>query len=159
MVKPIPEGFHAVSPFISFKDAAKAIEFYKRAFSAKERFRMPGPQGKGVMHAELQIGDSIMMLSDESPQGECRAVESYGGSPIGFYLYVADADAVFKRAVEAGAKAEMPMMDAFWGDRCGTVKDPFGLTWTVATHTKDVSPEQMKKGAEAFYAAGAGRHS
>ena len=152
MTNSIPEGYHAVQPCLTFKDAQKAIEFYKEAFGAKEQYLMPGPRGKGVMHAEVKIGDSVIMLADESAEMGCRGVESYGGSPVAFYVYVNDADALFKQAVEAGAQTVEPMADAFWGDRMGCVKDPFGLTWTLATHKKDLSPEEIRKGSEEFMA-------
>ena len=151
-VKPIPEGYHTISPMLVLRDARKAIEFYKKAFDAKELFAMPGPNGRGVAHAELIIGDSKFMLSDENPQQHTKGVESIGASPVSFYLYVQNVDAFFKKAVGAGAKSEMPVQDMFWGDRAGTLKDPFGFTWMIATHKKDLSTEEIKKGAEAAYA-------
>src|ERR1044071_3987700 len=126
MSKAIPEGYHSLTPNIAFKDARKAIDFYKKAFGAKEKFLMPGLNGKGVIHAELWIGNSIVMMTEEMPGSPGRSAESLGNSPIGLYLYVEDADAVFKKAVELGAKIQMQLQDMFWGDRMGQVKDPFG---------------------------------
>jgi PhnB protein len=152
MSRPIPEGYHSVTPVFVFKDSRKAIDFYKRAFGAEERFVMPGPGGQGVMHAELKIGNSLIMLGDENPHQPCKSAETLGASPIAFYLYVDDVDAAFKQAVAAGSTAQMPVQDMFWGDRVGSVKDPFGYTWTLATHIKDLSPEEMARGAEAAMA-------
>lgn len=156
-MKPIPEGYRTVTPAFTFKDSRKALDFYKKAFGAAETLVMPGPGGKGVMHATMKIGDSIVMLGDENPEMGCRSVETLGGSPVAFYLYVPDADAAFKKAVAAGAKVQMPMQDAFWGDRTGTVKDPFGHAWTFATHVKDLTPEQIAKGAEEAMTHSAGK--
>ena len=150
-VKPIPEGYHTVTASLIFAAADKAIDFYKKAFGAEEVMRMPGPGGR-VMHAELRIGDSRIMLADEMPDMGCKAPGAYGGSPVAFYVYVENADAAFKRAVDAGAKARMPLMDMFWGDRCGNVEDPFGYRWNIAQHVKDMTPEEMKKGQEAWFA-------
>lgn len=147
-MKSIPEGYHTITPTLTFKDARKALEFYKKAFGAVETFVMPGPGGKGVMHASLKIGNSNIMMSDECRESPNRGVETMGGAPVSFYLYVENSEAAFKKAVDGGAKAVQPMQDAFWGDRLGTIKDPFGLLWTFATHTKDLSQEQIAKGAE-----------
>lgn len=152
MTKPIPDGYHSISPYLTFKDTHRAIEFYKKVFEAKERLIMPGPNGRGVMHSELQIGNSIFMMGDENPQKNNKSAETLGSSPVSFYLYVTDVDASFKKAVEAGARVEMPLQDMFWGDRAGTVKDPFGYVWMIATHKKDLTPEEIKKGAEAAFA-------
>ena len=141
-VKPIPEGYHAVTPFLVLKDAHRAIEFYKRAFGAEERFRMPTPDGK-VAHAELQIGDSVVMLSEAIQEPVTSA---------SMYLYVPNVDAVCQRAVAAGAEAVMPPTDMFWGDRFGRVVDPFGVRWGIATHKEDVSPQEI--GRRAAQAAG-----
>lgn len=149
MTKPIPEGFHSVTPMFMFKDSRKAIEFYKKAFGAQERFAMPGPDGKGVMHAEVLVGDSIIMMGDEHPQEICKSAETMGGSPISFFFYVDNVDAAFRRAVEAGATAKMPVQDMFWGDRVGTVQDPFGYSWMLGTHVKDLTPEEIAEGAKA----------
>lgn len=148
----IPEGFNSVTPTIMFKDARRAIEFYKRAFGATERFAMPGPDGKGVMHAELMIGDSIIMLGEENPHEPCKSAETLGGSPVNFYIYLENVDNAFQRALEAGAEANMPVQDMFWGDRVGTVQDPFGYSWSLATHTKDLTPQELQKSAEAAFA-------
>lgn len=152
MTKPIPEGFHSVTPMCVVKDARKAIEFYKRAFGAEELFAMPGPGGKGVMHAEVRIGDSIVMMGEENPQEACKSAETIGGSPVSFYIYVENADAAFRRAVEAGAESRMPVEEMFWGDRAGAVKDPFGYSWMLATHTKDLTLQEIQQCAQAFFA-------
>jgi PhnB protein len=149
MVKPIPQGYHSVTPYLTVKGAAPAIEFYKRAFGAQEVERMPGPDGNSVMHAELKIGDSIVMLSDEFPQAGTRSPQTLGGSTGYLFLYVPDVDAAFKRAVDAGAKATMPPADMFWGDRFGKVSDPFGHEWGLATHKEDLSPEEIRKRGQA----------
>jgi PhnB protein len=149
MVKPIPPGYHTVTPYLTVKGAAQAIEFYKRAFGAQEVERMPGPDGKSVMHAELKIGDSIVMLSDEFPQMGTRSPQTLGGSSGYLFLYVSDVDAAFKRAVDAGAKATMPPADMFWGDRFAKVSDPFGHEWGMATHKEDLSPEEIRKRGQA----------
>ncbi|KAF0220163.1 MAG: glyoxalase/bleomycin resistance [Geobacteraceae bacterium] len=152
MTKAIPEGYHSVTPMFMFKDARKAIEFYKRAFGAQEHYAMPGPDGKGVMHAEIQIGDSIIMMGEENPHEPCKSAETIGGSPVSFYLYVENVDDAFRVAREAGAEARMPVQDMFWGDRVGTVQDPFGYSWTLATHVKDLTPEEIREGAQAAFA-------
>jgi len=147
--KPVPEGYHTVSPYLVIRNAAKAIEFYQQAFAAEERFRMPGPDGK-IMHAELQIGDSIVMLSDEFPEMGAPSPQTLNGTSVSIFLYVEDVDAVFKKAVDAGAKVLMPVADMFWGDRFGKLTDPFGHQWQIATHTEDLTPEEMGKRAEEF---------
>lgn len=152
MTKPIPEGFHTVTPMFVFKDARKAIDFYRRAFGAEELFVMPGPDGKRVMHAELRIGDSIIMMGEEHPQEPCKSAETIGGSPVSFYIYLENVDEAFRRALAAGAEARMPVEDMFWGDRAGTVQDPFGYSWTLATHIKDLTPQEIQQGAQAFFA-------
>ena len=157
MTKAIPEGFHSVTPMCMFIDARKAIEFYKRAFGATERFAMPGPDGKGVMHAELLIGDSIIMMGEENPNEPCKSAETAGGSPVSFYIYLENADEAFRRALEAGAESRMPVQDMFWGDRVGTVQDPFGYSWSLATHTKDLTSQEIQEGAQAFFAKMAGK--
>jgi uncharacterized glyoxalase superfamily protein PhnB len=144
-VKPVPEGYHTLTPFLTVRDAARAIEFYKQAFGAKQRGGVAlGPDGK-VMHAELQIGDSFIMLSDEFPDYGSLSPQSIGGSAMGLHIYVDGVDAAFDRAVKAGAQVEMPVMDQFWGDRYGKLKDPFGHKWSIATHVKDMSEDEMKK--------------
>lgn len=152
MTRAIPEGFHSVTPMLMFKDARKAIDFYKRAFGAIERFAMPGPDGKGVMHAELMIGDSIIMMGEESPHDPCKSAENIGGSPVSFYIYLDKVDEAFRRAMEAGAETRMPVQDMFWGDRVGAVQDPFGYSWSLATHTKDLTPQELEEGAKAEFA-------
>lgn len=148
MAQPIPQGFNSITPIFVFKDCLKAIDFYKQAFGAQELFVMPGPDGKGVMHAELKIGNSIIMLGEEHPQMNCKGVESFGGSPLNLYLYVENVDQAFRRALEAGAQSLEPVQDMFWGDRVGTVQDLFGYRWTIATHIKDLSQEEMQQAAQ-----------
>ncbi len=150
--KSIPSGLHSVTPTLTVQDAGQAIDFYKRAFGAEERMRFPTPDGKGIMHAEVKMGDSIIFLSDERPEMGCRGPQSLGGSPVGFFLYVDDVDHIFNRAVSAGAKSEGPVSDMFWGDRCGQLTDPFGHKWTVATHKEDLTPEEIGKRAQDFFA-------
>ncbi len=152
MVQPIPEGYQTLTPMFIFKDARKAIEFYKKAFGAEERFVMPGPDGKGVMHAEVRIGNSIFMMGEESPQCPSKSAETLGESPISFYVYLENVDEAFKTAVAAGAEVKMPVEDMFWGDRMGTVQDPFGYSWSLASHTRDLSPEEIQEGAKAAFA-------
>jgi PhnB protein len=147
-VSPIPKGYHTATPYLIVKDAARAIEFYKKAFGAMELMRMPGAGGK-IGHAEIKIGDSPIMLADEVPGMGFRSPESIGGSPVSILLYVEDVDAVFNEAVAAGAKVQRPVADQFYGDRSGGVTDPFGHVWYIATHKEDVSPEEMKKRAAA----------
>ena len=147
-IKPIPEGYHTITPNLTLSDATGAIDFYKRAFGAQETFRMNLPNGK-VMHAELKIGDSMLMLADEMPGGKCRSPQSVGGTAVDIFLYVEDVDQVFKKAVAAGAKVEMPVTDMFWGDRYGKLTDPFGHSWSLATHKEDVNPEELRKRAQA----------
>jgi PhnB protein len=150
-VKPIPEGYHAVTPYLIVKDAARAIAFYEKAFGAKERFRMARPDGK-VEHAELQIGDSRIMLADESPELGARSPQSIGGTPVTIHLYVDDVDAVARRAVDAGAQLMRPIADQFYGDRNGSVADPFGHMWWISTHKEDVPPDEMKRRVAAHHA-------
>jgi len=152
MTKSIPQEYHSVTPILVFKDARKAIEFYKRAFGAEERYAMPGPDGKGVMHAELRIGNSIIMMGEENPQQPCKSAETTGCSPVSFYLYSQNVDEAFRIALDAGAEAQMPIQEMFWGDRVGTVQDPFGYSWMLATHIKDLSPQEIQQGAQAFFA-------
>jgi PhnB protein len=149
MAHGIPKGYHSVTPGLTVRDGAKAIEFYKQAFGAKEISRMVAPGGK-IGHAELQIGDSRIMLGDEFP-GSARSPISLGGTTVSFHVYFADVDSAFKQAVAAGAKAGMAPADMFWGDRYAKVTDPFGHSWGLATHVKDVTPEEMQKGAEAAF--------
>jgi PhnB protein len=149
-VKPIPEGYNSVNAYLAVEDAEKAIEFYEKAFGAKERGRMPGPGGK-IAHAELQIGDSVVMLSDPLPQQSVKSPKELGGTSASLMLYVEDVDEFVQQAVDAGATITMPVEDQFWGDRFGKVMDPFGHDWSIATHVEDVSPEEMaKRGQEAM---------
>ena len=150
-VKIIPEDYHSINPYLVVRNAEKAIEFYKKAFNAEERFRMHGPDGKTIMHAELKIGDSVFMLTEESPDMKALSPESIGGSPISLYVYVKNVDGVFNQAVSEGATALYPVRDQFYGDRSGYLKDPFGHLWTIATHKKDLSPDQLRKAGEAFF--------
>ena len=151
-VKPIPEGYHSVTPSITLKDSLKAIKFYKKAFGAKEQGIFPAPDGKSTMHAVIKIGDSIIMMGDERPGQTCQSAETMSGSPVSFYIYVQNADTVYNQAVDAGCEVTMPLDDMFWGDRCGTVKDPFGYTWMIATHIKDMTRDETKEAAEEFFA-------
>jgi PhnB protein len=146
--KPIPEGYRTATPYLIIKGAADAIDFYKRAFGATEMLRMADPQGR-VGHAEIKIGDSVIMLADEHPGMGYRGPRSLGGSSVSILLYLEDVDEVFERAVKAGARVQRPVMNQFYGDRSGTLEDPFGHVWTVATHVEDVAPEEMKRRAEA----------
>ncbi len=150
-VSPVPEGYRTVTPYLIIRDAARAIEFYVKAFGAKEIMRMPMPDGK-LAHAEIQIGDSMIMIADENLEWGARSPETLSGTPVGIFLYVPDVDATFKQAVDAGATPTMPPSDMFWGDRYGKVKDPFGHEWSVGTHIEDVSPEEMGKRQEAYFA-------
>ncbi len=152
--RPIPEGYHSVSPALAVEGAAEAIDFYKRAFGARERYRMPGPEGT-VAHAELEIGDSVVMLSDPFPQSTVKPPTQLGGTSVGIFVYVEDVDAVFQQAVDAGATVTMALDDQFWGDRFGTVTDPYGHSWSLATHIEDVPPEEMEeRGKQALAAMG-----
>lgn len=144
-VKPIPEGMHSLTPHLVCAGAAGAIEFYKKAFGAVEVARLPGPGGK-LMHANVRIGDSALMLVDESPECGMLGPKALKGSPVVVHLYVNDVDATVARAVAAGAKITMPVADMFWGDRYGQLEDPFGHRWSVATHTRDLSPEEIRQG-------------
>lgn len=143
-VKPIPEGMHTVTPHLVCAGAAEAIAFYTKAFGATEVARMPGPGGK-LMHAMVRIGDSMVMLVDEVPEWQAVGPRTLKGTPVTLHMYVPDADAVFQRAVDAGATSIMPLADMFWGDRYGVVEDPFGHRWSIATHNRDLSPEQMQQ--------------
>jgi PhnB protein len=148
-VKPVPEGYHTATPYLYVKGGAKALDFYKKAFGATELMRMEGPGGS-IGHAEIKIGDSPIMLADESPEMGARSPESYGGSAVGIMLYVPDVDDTVKRAVEAGAKLDRAVEDKFYGDRMGSIIDPFGHIWYITTHIEDVSPDEMKRRAEAM---------
>ncbi|HEY3068881.1 MAG TPA: VOC family protein [Gaiellaceae bacterium] len=150
--KPIPEGYHTVTPYLAVDDAAEAIEYYKKAFGAKERVRMDAPGGK-IGHAELEIGDSLVMLSDPFPQASTRTPKELNGTTVSVFMYVEDVDTVVKRAAEAGATITMEVADQFWGDRFGSIKDPFGHSWSIATHVEDVPPAEMAERAKEAMAA------
>lgn len=143
-VKPIPETYHTATPYLTVREAGTAIDFYQRAFGAKELFRMPGPNGK-IMHAEILIGDSHIMLADESAAAGSQAPPTLNGTATGIFLYVEDVDTTFKQAVKAGAKETLPVQNMFWGDRFGRLTDPFGHKWMLATHIEDVSPAEMEQ--------------
>lgn len=157
-VKPIPEGYHSVTPYLVVNDAKKAIEFYEKAFGAKEIMRMDGPAGK-IGHAEIKIGGSPIMLSDEMPGSDVRSPQSLGGCTASVFLYVNDVDSVFKQAVSAGAKSNMAPADMFWGDRFGKLTDPFGHSWALATHKEDVAPQEMAKRSKEAMAQMAQQHA
>ncbi len=148
-VKPIPEGYHSVTPYLIIKGASRAIEFYKKAFAATELMRFPGPNDT-VMHAEIKIGDSPVMLADEGETSTYRSPQTFGGSPVSLMIYVEDVDKVFNQAVSTGATATRPVADQFYGDRLGTLVDPFGHIWTISTHKEDVSMEEMQRRMEAL---------
>jgi PhnB protein len=151
-VKQIPVGYHTITPYLAVDDAAAAIDYYQKAFGATERVRMEAPGGK-IGHAELEIGDSLVMLSDALPQFSTRPPKELGGTSVSAFMYVEDVDAVVKQAVDAGATIEMEVADQFWGDRFGSVRDPFGHLWSLATHVEDVPPEEMAERAKAAMAA------
>lgn len=148
--KPIPKGHHTVTPNLVLRDCAEAIAFYQRAFGAKELMRMPSPDGTRIWHAELQIGDSIVYLGDEMPGNLARAPTAGEPAAMSIQLYVPGCDAFFERAVKAGAKATRPLQDMFWGDRMGTVMDPYGYQWTIGTHVRDVSQRELERAMEAL---------
>ncbi len=143
-VKAIPDGYSVVAPYLIIRGAARALEFYQQAFGAKERMRLAMPDGL-IGHAEIQLGDSVIMLGDESPEMDCRAPEAFGGSPVSLHVYVEDVDAVVARAASHGAKVTRPVQDQFYGDRSGTLVDPFGHTWHIATHIEDLTPEEIER--------------
>ena len=142
-VNPIPDGYQAVTPYLIVSGAARALDFYTQVFGATEIMRMPGPNG--IAHAEIRIGDSVVMLADESPDMGYKGPVALGGSPVSLMLYVADVDATFQRAIAAGAVQQRPVRDQFYGDRSGTLEDPFGHVWTVATHIEDVAPDEIDR--------------
>jgi PhnB protein len=147
--KPIPEGYHTLTPYMTVRNAARAIEFYKQAFGAVEKGVMKGPDGK-VMHAELRIGDSLFMLADEFPEFGSMSPQSTGGSGTGLHIYIEDVDSAFDRAIKAGGVVEMPVSDMFWGDRYGKLVDPFGHKWSIATHKRDMSKEEIDAAQKEF---------
>jgi PhnB protein len=147
-VAPIPPGYHTVTPYMIVQDAAGALEFYKKALGATELMRFPGPGGR-IMHAEIKIGDSHVMLADEHPEMGARSPQSFGGSPISLHLYVEDVDRLFAQAIAASGKVLRPVQDQFYGDRSGMFTDPFGYTWNISTHKEDVSSEEMQRRAAA----------
>jgi len=147
--KPIPEGYHTITPYMTVRNAAGAIEFYKQAFGAIEKGVMKGPDGK-IMHAELRIGDSLFMLADEFPEFGSLSPQSTGGTGMGLHIYAEDVDAAFDRAVKAGAVVEMPVGDMFWGDRYGKLVDPYGHKWSIATHKRDMSEKEIEAAQEEF---------
>jgi PhnB protein len=150
--KPIPKGYHAVTPYLSVQGASDAIAFYKKAFGAKEVMRMPGP-GETIGHAEIQIGDSRIMLADEFPEMNFRSPRAIGGTPVTIHLYVEDVDKVAKKALAAGVKLLRPVAEHFYGDRSGSLEDPFGHVWHIATHVKDIPMRELKKRAAAMAAS------
>jgi PhnB protein len=152
LATPIPEGYHTVTPYLAVENASEAIAFYERAFGAKELVRMPGPDGM-IAHAELEIGDSRVMLSDPFPQASTRPPKELGGTSASVFMYVEDVDAVVKQAVDAGATVTMEVEDQFWGDRFGSVSDPFGHSWSIATHVEDVPAEELEERGKAAMAA------
>lgn len=143
-IKPIPDGYHTVTPYLIINGAAEAIDFYKRAFGATEILRMPDPKGR-IGHAEIRVGDSVIMMADEHQEMGYRGPRSLGGTSVSILLYVDNVDTVFDRAIKAGAKSQRPVADQFYGDRMGTLEDPFGHVWTIGTHIEDVSPEEMQR--------------
>jgi PhnB protein len=149
-VKPVPDGYHTVTPYLSVEGAAEALEFYKKALSATEVFRLSTPNGQ-IGHAEIRIGDSAVMLADPCEAGAFRNPQSLGGTSVGLHVYVEDVDALFTQAIEAGAKVVKPVEDQFYGDRTGTLEDPFGHVWFIATHKEELSPEEINRRAEAIF--------
>lgn len=141
-VKPIPDGYHSVTPYLIVNGAAAALDFYAKAFGATELMRLPGPEGQ-VMHSEFKVGNSIIMMADECPQMDAKGPQSFGGSPVSICLYVEDVDTIFQQAMDAGATEKRAVQDQFYGDRMGTLEDPFGHTWTIGTHIEDLTPEEI----------------
>lgn len=150
--KPIPEGFHTITPGLVVRNVPQAIDFYKKALGAEERQRIPGPDGHSIMHAELKIGDSVFFLSEESPERNIKSPQILGGNSVTLNVYVPDVDSAFRKAVDTGGKETMAVQDQFWGDRYGTFVDPFGYTWGLGTHKEDLSEQEMGKRAQAFFA-------
>jgi len=152
MTEPIPDGFHTATPSLVVGNSNDAIDFYKKAFGAKEIYKFPTPDGK-ILHAMIQIGDSFIMMSDEFSAMGIKSPKTLGGTGVTLHLYVENADKIFKQAVEAGAVITMPIIDAFWGDRFGTVIDPFGHSWSIATHKIDMTPDGLRKAGEQYFAS------
>ena len=152
-VDAIPKDMHSITPHLVCADAAKAIEFYKKAFGAVEGARLPGPDGKKIMHASIRIGDSCLMLADEYPEMGSVGPKALKGSPVTIHLYVEDADATVAQAAKAGAKVTMPVAEMFWGDRYGQLEDPFGHRWSIGTHVRDLTPEQIQEGMKSMQKA------
>ena len=150
---PIPKGFNSVSSYLVVKDPQQAIDFYRKAFGAEHGAVMKTPDGSTIMHAEVCIGNSTVMLSAENPQWGTKSAETMGGSPASMHIYTDDCDALYQRALDAGCKVAAPLMDAFWGDRFGKVVDPFGYQWGIATHKQDLTEEEIKKGAAEWFAS------
>ena len=150
-VKPVPEGCNTVNAYLVVDSSVEAVEFYQKAFGAEAGMHMKSPDGKRTMHVEMRIGDSTIMMGDANPQWNMRSAKQLGGSPISLHLYVKDADALFNRAIAAGCQVEMPIMDAFWGDRYGKVRDPFGITWGIATHKEDLTHEEVTRRSAEFF--------
>ena len=148
-VKPIPDGYHSITPYLIIDGAADSMEFYGKAFGAEVMLQLPGPEGK-VMHAEIKIGDSIVMVADEFPEMDIRGPKSLGGSPVGLMIYLEDVDARFQQALDAGGTVKKPLQDQFYGDRSGTLEDPFGHQWTLSTHVEDVSGEEIGRRFQEF---------
>jgi PhnB protein len=146
----IPKGYHTVTPSIVVSSAPKAIEFYKKAFGAEEQGRFAGPDGR-IMHAEIKVGDSVIMMADEMPEHGAKGPQSYGGTPVSFFIYQENVDAAWKRALDAGGKAIMPLADQFWGDRSGCIEDPFGHHWWLSQRIKDLTPDELRKAADEFF--------
>ena len=153
-VKPIPDGFHTITPALTIRGANQAIDFYKKAFGAEELYRLPAPDGK-LMHAEIRIGDSILMLGEERLEMGCKSPQSLNGSPSSLMLYCQDVDKAYQKAVDAGATVKMPLQDMFWGDRYCQLEDPFGHQWSIATRKENLKPEEMAERAKAAFAAAA----
>ncbi len=147
----IPRDYHSITPYITVKGGDAAIEFYKKSFNAEERHRMYGPDNKTIMHADLKIGDSAFMLTEESKEMKALSPESIGGSPVSMYVYVTDVDTIFNQATSEGATVLKPVRDQFYGDRSGYLRDPFGHLWSIATHKKDLSPDELRNAGEAFF--------
>jgi len=151
-VKKIPDGYHSITPYLIVNNGSEAIQYYKKIFGAKEHGRMMTPDGKRIAHAEIEIGNSRLMLADEFPEMNSLSPKTIGGSPVGLFLYIDDVDKIVSQAVAEGAKVLMEVEDQFWGDRYGSIEDPFGHRWSISTHIKDLTEEELKKAAEEAFA-------